>query len=125
MNPMGLTLSCNKQKDEDTKMALNMKAQDESSKRRRKQGGLVIKTLRTSLGYTQRELAEKCELDYYTFISQIEAGVGKIPPQKYKIFAVGSKKFVRELIKFYDPHTFEALFDADPHEPTDYDEIRL
>jgi len=110
-------------------MALNMKAQDESSKRRRKQGGLVIKTLRTSLGYTQRDLADKCGLDYYTFVSQIEAGVGKIPPQKYKAFAASlgcdTKKFVRELIKFYDPYTFEALFDADPHEPTDYDEIRL
>ena len=106
-------------------MALHLKATDEKSKITRKQGGLVVKTLRSTNKLTQRELAEKVGLEYYTFISQIESGVGKVPPQKLKAFADAlgcePKKFTRELMKFYDPDTFEVLFDALRNEPTDYD----
>jgi len=109
-------------------MALHHKATDNKSKTARKQGGLVVKTLRTTNEYTQRELAHKVGLEYYTFISQIEAGVGKIPPAKYKAFAdafgVDVKRFVRELMKFYDPETFEVLFDAKRTEPTDYEALK-
>ena len=109
-------------------MALHQKATDQKSKNARKQGGLIVKTLRTSNGYTQRDLAATVGLEYYTFISQIESGVGKIPPAKYKAFAdafgVDVKKFVRELMKFYDPDTFEVLFDAKRTEPTDYESLK-
>lgn len=109
-------------------MALHHAATDDKSKTLRKQGGLVLKTLRTTNGFTQKELAKRAGLEYYTFISQIEAGTGRIPPQKYKAFAdafnVDVKKFVRELLKFYDPDTFEVLFDASRDEPTDYEGLR-
>jgi len=105
-------------------MATHSKATDAESKANRKRGGLMLKSLRNQMGYTQRELAEKCELDYYTFISQIEAGVGKIPPQKLKIFAsalgVKPMAFAREILKYYDPVMFEILFGTSPDEPTDY-----
>jgi len=103
---------------------MNQKATDSVSKMARKQGGLVIKTLRSMNKLTQHALAAKAGLEYYTFISQIESGVGKIPPQKLRAFALAlncnPKKFARELLKFYDPHTFEVLFDAERTEPTDY-----
>ena len=108
-------------------MALHQKATDEKSKVTRKQGGLVVKTLRSINKLTQRALAEKAGLEYYTFISQIESGVGKIPPQKLKAFAdalgCNPKKFTRELMKFYDPDTFEVLFETSREEPTDYTDL--
>lgn len=110
-------------------MGLNQKANDPQAKVRRKQGGLIIKTLRTSAGYTQRELAQKVGLEYYTFISQIESGTGRVPPQHYAVWAealgVDVKKFVRELLKFYDPLTFEVIYDANCNEETDYENLRL
>jgi|TARA_B110000908_G_scaffold20714_1_gene23214 transcriptional regulator with XRE-family HTH domain len=109
-------------------MATHSKATDAASKANRKRGGLMIKSLRNQMGYTQRELASKCELDYYTFISQIEAGVGKIPPSKLRIFAeslgVNPALFAREILKYYDPVMFEILFDSSPDEPTDYKTIK-
>ena len=109
-------------------MATHSKATDAASKANRKRGGLMIKSLRNQMGYTQRELASKCELDYYTFISQIEAGVGKIPPSKLRIFAeslgVNPALFAREILKYYDPVMFEILFDTSPDEPTDYKTIK-
>ena len=88
----------------------------------------MIKSLRKQMVYTQRELASKCELDYYTFISQIEAGVGKIPPSKLRIFAtsLGVKPtlFAREILKYYDPVMFEILFDTPSDEATDYNNLK-
>ena len=43
-------------------MATHSKATDAASKANRKRGGLMIKSLRNQMGYTQRELASKCEL---------------------------------------------------------------
>lgn len=109
-------------------MSLNSKATDVMSKTSRKRGGLVIKTLRTSLGYTQRDLAEKCGLDYYTFVSQIEAGTGKIPPQKLVAFATALEVkptiFAREVMKYYDPIMFEIIYETSVDEPTDYKKLR-
>lgn len=109
-------------------MGLNHKATDNMSKVSRKQGGLVLKTLRTTQGLTQRELAEKAGLEYYTFISQIEAGVGKVPPQKLNLFAAALGcdpiRFTREMMKFYDPDTFEVIFASDRQEPTNYEYLR-
>jgi len=109
-------------------VAINQKATDTASKLARKQGGLVVKALRSIAGLTQRDLADRAGLDYYTFISQIESGVGKIPPQKLRAFAAAlgcnPKKFARELLKFYDPDTFEVLFDAKRDEPTNYEDLK-
>ena len=110
-------------------MALHQAAKDETSKISRKRGGLVVKTLRTRAKLTQRELAVLAGIEYYTFISQIESGTGRVPPPKYAAFAsalgCNTKLFVRELIKYYDPDTFEVLFDAKRNEPTDYPSLLL
>jgi transcriptional regulator with XRE-family HTH domain len=59
----------------------------ESSQKLRKQGGTYLKKLRNKSGLTQREVAEAAGFKYYTFISQIENGAGRIPPNLYANYA--------------------------------------
>jgi transcriptional regulator with XRE-family HTH domain len=77
--------------------------------------GLWLKELREAAGLPQRELARMLGFDYYTFISQLETGRGRIPSQRYRDFAkalqVDEKAFVKKLLMFYDPITYEILFD--------------
>ena len=45
----------------------------------RQQAGRWLKTAREQAGLTQAELAEKVGLRYYTFVSQVESGLGRLP----------------------------------------------
>lgn len=80
----------------------------------RRQAGKWLKGLRESRNITQREMAELVGVDYYTFISQLEAGRGRIPPDRYERWAnalgVDAGAFVKELMKYYDPETYRLLF---------------
>jgi hypothetical protein len=48
------------------------------------------------------------------FISQIEAGRGRVPPDRYEVWAealeMDAGVFVRHLMRFYDPITYELAF---------------
>ena len=83
-------------------------------KRLRQEAGQWLRSLRERRRLSQRELAEKIGVEYYTFISQLETGRGRIPPDRYRLWAevlgVEPKEFVRELLRFYDPVTYELLF---------------
>ena len=80
----------------------------------RREGGRWLKDLREKAGLSQRELASKVGAEYYTFISQLETGRGRIPPDRYAQWAealgVGPRDFVRELMRYYDPLTHGILF---------------
>ena len=80
----------------------------------RKDAGNWLKKLRTDAGITQLAIAQACGYDYVTFISQIEAGKGRIPPEKYEAFAkvynVDSKWFAQNYLHFTDPYMFKLLF---------------
>lgn len=73
-----------------------------------------LKSLREDLGLSQRELAAELSLDYYTFISQLETGRGKIPSSRYadwaKALGQEPRSFVKKLISHYDPSTYNILF---------------
>ena len=77
-------------------------------------GGKFLQTLRKNAGLTQREVAIKLKLNYYTMISQIEAGSTRIPPDLFiaysKALNVDQVLFVQKIMEFYDPHTYLALF---------------
>ena len=45
----------------------------------RREAGRWLKTAREAAGLTQAELAEKTGLRYYTFVSQVENGLGRVP----------------------------------------------
>ena len=80
----------------------------------RQEAGCWLKRLRLARGLSQRDLAKKVGIEYYTFISQLETGRGRIPPDRYLLWAdalgVTPRGFVAELMRYYDPVTFEVLF---------------
>lgn len=76
--------------------------------------GKWLRQLREAKGLSQRDLAKLLDLDYYTFISQLENGRGRIPPSRYAEWAnalgVDQKHFVEKILCFTEPHTYEILF---------------
>jgi len=85
-----------------------------NGKRLRLAAGQWLKSLRESSGLTQRELAEKVGLRYYTFVSQIEGGHGRIPPDQYEAwadaFGMDHRAFASQLVQYYDPCLHKMLF---------------
>jgi DNA-binding XRE family transcriptional regulator len=90
------------------------KASGEDAKKMRRQAGAYIKGLRSDAELTQQELARRLGLEYYTFVSQVENGTARVPPEAYKQWAEALKvelaAFVKTLLSYYDPHTYKALF---------------
>jgi transcriptional regulator with XRE-family HTH domain len=80
----------------------------------RRQGGKWLKAQREHVGLTQRELADQVGAEYYTFVSQLETGRGRIPSERYLVWAkaleMPPREFVRLILRFYDPLTYEILF---------------
>ena len=83
-------------------------------KRLRQAAGEWLRSLREKRSLSQRELALRVGLEYYTFVSQLETGRGRIPPDRYRrwaeVLGVDTRSFVRELMKYYDPVTHELLY---------------
>jgi transcriptional regulator with XRE-family HTH domain len=81
----------------------------------RREGGRWLRELREKAGLSQRELAALIDVDYYTFVSQLENGRGRVPPDRYLVWAralkIEPREFVKTLLSFYDPITYEILFD--------------
>ncbi|MEP3528554.1 MAG: helix-turn-helix transcriptional regulator [Sulfitobacter sp.] len=73
-----------------------------------------LKSLRIERGLSQRQLAEELQLDYYTFISQLETGRGKIPSSRYQDWANALKQdpkaFMITLLSYYEPEAFAMIF---------------
>ena len=92
------------------------KRSDKRTQSLRREAGAWLRELREKKGLSQRELATLVGAEYYTFISQLETGRGRIPPDRYKDWAaalnVPPRDFVRELLQFYDPITYDILFSA-------------
>lgn len=98
-------------------IASQRKAGSEESKEHRLVLGVWLRELREEQGMSQRDLSEKLGLEYYTFISQLENGRGKIPSNRYRDWAQAlgqePKTFVRKLLMHYDPVSYEILFSGD------------
>lgn len=82
----------------------------------RQECGRWLRDLREKAGLSQRELAAAMGLEYYSFISQIESGKGKIPPSHFEAWAsavkVAPRAFARELLRFYEPLYYGLIFGA-------------
>lgn len=80
----------------------------------RRMAGVWLKELREKRGLSQRQLAQLVGEKYYTFISQLETGRGRIPPDRYRDWAdalgVDAAEFVKTLMQYYDPVTYGILF---------------
>jgi transcriptional regulator with XRE-family HTH domain len=83
----------------------------------RKKGGKWLKSLRERAGLSQRELAARLGMKFYTFISQLENGTGRIPPDRYESWAtalgVPTAEFVKQILAYYDPITYKILFSGE------------
>jgi transcriptional regulator with XRE-family HTH domain len=100
----------------DTDMYSNpQKLADEDVAELRREAGQWLKRLREAKGVSQRDLAETVGIEYYTFISQVESGRGRIPPDRFRDWAsalgVPPREFVTKLMRYYDPVTYRILFD--------------
>jgi len=82
--------------------------------RLRQEGGAWLRALREKAGLSQRELAAAVGLDYYSFISQIESGKGRIPTAQMKNWAealkVSPRDFAIRMMRFYDPINYGLIF---------------
>ncbi len=80
----------------------------------RREAGRWLRGLRETNGLSQRDLAQMTGTEYYTFVSQLETGRGRIPPENYlewaKALKVEPKLFVKTLMQYYDPVTYDILF---------------
>jgi transcriptional regulator with XRE-family HTH domain len=80
----------------------------------RREAGAWLKELRERRGLSQRQLATMLGTEYYTFISQLETGRGRIPPDRYQAWAdaleLDAADFVKALMRYYDPVTYGILF---------------
>ena len=84
----------------------------------RREAGRLLKQLRDARGLSQRELCALVGGGVYTFISQLENGHGRIPPDKFRVWAealgIEARDFVRMILPFYDPETAGILFGVEP-----------
>ena len=91
-------------------------SQDTDAKVLRKQAGAWLKELRANAGLSQMQLAEKLDFKYYTFISQIENGFGRLPTESMEAWAralgVNPSHFAKRLISFYEPELYRLLYEV-------------
>jgi transcriptional regulator with XRE-family HTH domain len=86
------------------------------AKQMRKQAGDWLKQLRGRAGMSQFELAERLGFKYYTFVSQVENGFGRVPTESMEAWAlalgVEPPDFARHLLTFYEPELHRLLFEV-------------
>lgn len=89
-----------------------------ASKALRREAGRWLKRLREAAGLTQADVAQRLGLRYYTFVSQVEGGHGRVPSDQVAGWAdalgVSRRLFARELLRWYEPDLHRLLFEADP-----------
>lgn len=89
---------------------------------KKKEGGRWLRSLRDRRGLSQKDLAALVEVQNSIFISQLENGRVRIPPERYQEWAaaygLAPYEFVKTLMSFYDPVTYRLLF----QEPSRSDE---
>jgi DNA-binding XRE family transcriptional regulator len=87
-----------------------------TTKELRKQAGSWLKELRARAGLSQIQLAELLGLKYYTFISQVENGFGRVPTESMEAWAralgANPSAFARELLSYYEPEMHRLLFEV-------------
>lgn len=83
----------------------------------RQEVGRWLKERREATGRSQREVANLVGVEFYTWVSQLETGRGRVPPDRYEAYARALDMDVRELVMklfpYYDPVTAKILFPAD------------
>lgn len=86
------------------------------AKQQRKLAGGWLKQLRAAASLSQIQLAERLGLKYYTFVSQVENGFGRVPTESMEAWALAlgqnPQAFARRLLSYYDPELHRLLFEV-------------
>ena len=86
------------------------------TKKMRREAGTWLKELRGRAGLSQIELAGILGLKYYTFVSQVENGFGRVPTETIEGWgrALGQEPsgFAKKLLSYYDPEMYRLLFEV-------------
>jgi transcriptional regulator with XRE-family HTH domain len=89
---------------------------DAQAKQLRKEAGTWLRDLRNKAGLSQIELANRLGLKYYTFVSQVENGFGRVPTAAMEAWAralgVNPSHFAKVLISFYEPELYRLLYEV-------------
>jgi transcriptional regulator with XRE-family HTH domain len=89
---------------------------DGQAKLLRKKAGAWLKELRGRAGLSQIELAQQLGFKYYTFISQVENGYGRVPTESMEAWAsalsIDPSEFARALLTYYEPELHRLLFEV-------------
>src|SRR4029078_3849650 len=84
------------------------------AKRLRKKAGTWLKELRGRAGLSQIQVDEMLGFKYYTFISQVENGFGRVPTESLEAWAtalgVEPSDFARRFFVYYDLDLHRSLF---------------
>jgi transcriptional regulator with XRE-family HTH domain len=84
----------------------------------RQKAGQWLRLQREAAGLTQATLAERVGLRYYTFVSQVESGVGRVPVETQGAWAealgLDPCEFARTLLAYYEPELNRLLFGDGP-----------
>lgn len=87
--------------------------QDAERQRRREEGGVWLKRMREEAGLSQKAMAKTLQC-MFTFISQLELGRGRVPPERYldwaEVLKMDPREFVCTLLFYYEPITYEIIF---------------
>jgi transcriptional regulator with XRE-family HTH domain len=96
--------------------AMQFAKADADAKQLRKQAGTWLKELRSKAGLSQIQLAQMLGFKYYTFISQVENGFGRVPTESMEAWAraldTDPSQFARKLLFYYEPELHRLLFEA-------------
>jgi transcriptional regulator with XRE-family HTH domain len=89
---------------------------ESQSKKLRKQAGDWLKELRGQAGLSQVQLADELGFKYYTFVSQVENGFGRLPVESMEGWAkalnVEPSEFAKRLLSFYEPELYRLLYEV-------------
>ncbi|WP_367187293.1 helix-turn-helix domain-containing protein [Rhizobium oryzicola] len=84
----------------------------------RRECGAWLKERREVADLSQRELATRVGIEFYTFISQIESGRGRVPPERYEAYALALKipprEFAKTMMRYNEPQIYRLLFEDQP-----------
>ena len=83
----------------------------------RKQAGAWLQGRRKAAGLSQIDLAARLGLKYYTFVSQVENGFGRVPTDSMEAWAralnIAPGEFARHLLAWYEPELHKLLFEVE------------
>ena len=92
-----------------------------ATKALRREAGRWLKAGREDAGLTQAELAARVGLRYYTFVSQVENGLGRVPVESQGAWAaaIGADpaQFAKTLLGYYEPELHRLLFGEQAETP--------